>query len=141
MSDYDAIIRFRKWELDGLRRELSDLDARCQEVEDLIREQDEFVEAERSAETDVMVGMNYGAFAQAALERRAQYLVILEDRNAELEEKREVVREAFQEMKKIEVARDRALAAAVAKENRYEQTELDEIALQKHTRKLSGADF
>lgn len=141
MSDYDAIIRFRKWELDGLRRELSELDARCQEVEDLIREQDEFVEAERSAETDVMVGMNYGAFAQAALERRAQYLLILEERNKELEEKREIVREAFQEMKKIEVARDRALAAAVAKENRYEQTELDEIALQKHTRKLSGADF
>ena len=59
----------------------------------------------------------------------------------ELEEKREIVREAFQEMKKIEVARDRAQAAAVVKENRFEQTELDEIALQKHTRKLSGADF
>ena len=141
MSDYDAIIRFRKWELDGLRRELAELDASRQEVVDLIRKQDEFVEAERSAETDVMVGMNYGVFAQAALDRRAQYLLILEERDKELEEKREIVREAFQEMKKIEVARDRALAAAVAEENRYEQTELDEIALQKHSRKLSGADF
>lgn len=141
MSDYDAIIRFRKWELDGLRRELSELEAARQEVVDIIREQDEFVEAERTAETDVMVGMNYGAFAQAALERRAQYMIILTDREKELEARREIVREAFQEMKKIEVARDRAFAAAVVKENRYEQSELDEIALQKHTRKLSGADI
>ena len=141
MSDFEAIIRFRKWELDGLRRELSDLEAVRQEVVDAIREQDEFVENEKSAETDVMVSMNYGVFAQAALERRAKFLIILEDRDKDVEDKREVVREAFQELKKIEVARDRNLAAAKAKENRLEQADLDEIALQKHSRKLSGADF
>lgn len=141
MSDYEAIIRFRKWELDGLRRELSELEASRQEVVEAIREQDEFVEAEKAVQTDVMVGMAYGTFAQAALERRAKYLLVLDERDKEVEDKREIVREAFQEMKKIEVARDRAKAAAKIKENRYEQTELDEIALQKHTRKLSGADL
>ena len=141
MSDYDALIRFRKWELDGLRRELSELEAGCQEVTDAIREQDEFVESERSAQTDVMVGMSYGAFAQAALDRREQYLVILKEREAEAEEKREVVREAFQEMKKIEVARDRALVEINKQESRREQGELDENALQKHTRILSEADI
>ena len=141
MSNYEAIIRFRKWELDGLRRELSGLEAERQEVVDAIREQDEFVESEKSAQTDVMVGMNYGAFAQAALDRRNKFLVVLEERDKEVEEKREVVREGFQELKKIEVARDRAQAAAKVKENRIEQTELDEIAIQKHSRKLSGADL
>lgn len=141
MSDYDAIIRFRKWELDELRRELADLEAKRQEVVDSIREQDEFVESEKTAETDVMVGMSYGVFAQAALERRAKFLLILEGRDKEVDGKREIVRDAFQELKKIEVARDRALERAKLKENRLEQAEFDEIAIQKYSRKRQAADL
>jgi flagellar protein FliJ len=136
VSQYDQLVRLRDWELDEKRRALAELLA---EVDALVNKrqalEDEVEREKEIASTSFEASMNYNAFANSVIMRRAQIDAEIEALQEAVDDANQVVLGAFQELRKSEIVRDDFDAGERLKESRREQMELDEIAQTLHRRK------
>lgn len=137
MADLDPLIRLNKHALDEKQKVLARL---YNDVEKLLRRKAgmlDQIETERNvtdAEIDSMMMQAYLAYL-----RRAKHDIAAMDAQVAKVEKRieEVIdemREAFGELKKIEITRDRRLAELEAENKRREDALFSEIALDQYAR-------
>ncbi|RME64629.1 MAG: hypothetical protein D6782_07885 [Alphaproteobacteria bacterium] len=134
MKRYDQLIRARKWGLDGLRRELGELEAMRAEIEGQIARLDRALVEEQLLAVRAGMLADYGAYASAAQHRRRAYEESLRALATQIAAKHDEVKAGFQSLKTIEVAAERMAERTRQARLRREQAALDEIAITRHQR-------
>ena len=130
MSNLKTVIRLHKWQLDEKRRALSELqNLRDRLVDELMRLREMVRHEQETARNDPAVAFGYPAFAAAARDRdlRLQQSIAQVDR--QIEAATEEMAEAFQELKRFELAEEERLKREREKIRRKEDAMLDETAL------------
>ena len=135
MSVMEKLIRFHKFDLDEKRRylrELEEQEARIQEAIDAI---DQEVQSEQAfSRGEANFAPYYGGYATRTKARREALVDELSKAHEIVEQARETVVQAFEELKKYEITKDQQDHRVYLEEERQTQIELDEIALTTHQR-------
>jgi flagellar export protein FliJ len=125
-----TVIRLHKLQLDEKRRVLAELqnlgDRLRAEIERL---KEEVLREQAMAQQDITLAMSYVAFAQAARERGQKLTQSLGQVDVQIAIATEQMAEAFQELKRFELAEEERLKREREKQKRKEADMLDETAL------------
>ncbi|WP_417317149.1 flagellar FliJ family protein [Emcibacter sp.] len=131
----DGMIRLHKWQLDEKRRQLTELETMRDDL--LARKEDlakQLVAEQEKVASSQVVNISYASFATAVAQRQENLMGSLAEIEASIEEMKDQVSESFKELKKYEVVEQRERERQMAKENRRQQADLDELAIQMHRR-------
>ena len=136
MADLKGLIRLRRHELDERRRELGELNAQVEALNEQRRAVLQKLEKEKNlAAVDINAAQGFGQYLNGALNRCRDIDAEIEIVMVEVEKATDIVRTAFMEVKKLELTqenRDEAEAAVLAK---LETADLDEAGLTAHRRR------
>jgi len=125
-----TIIRLQKLQLDEKRRVLAELqnlgDRLKAEIERL---KEEIVREQATAREDFAVSYTYANFAQAALERGRRLGESLAQVEVQISVATDQMAEAYQELKRFELAEEERLKREKEKQKRKDAIMLDETAL------------
>ena len=140
MKGMPGLIRLHRWQLDEKRRQLVEL----QRLQDELQEQLARLEAEikgeqRTAAVEVATTA-YGPYAQLAVMRRTKINHSLADVGRQINEARDAVSEAFQELKRSELLQEQRQKRALAVADRRATIEQDELGLRNYRRQQSERD-
>jgi len=132
-----TLIRLAKWTVDEKRRVLTALQAREDQILAEIRAAEaRLIEEQRLASSDATgIGMFYGAYAQAWLDRRAQQEASLAAVRQQIVQARDALADAFSELKTYEITERERRKRAQEERDRKEQAFLDEVGLNIHRRR------
>ena len=140
MSVIEKLIRFHKFDLDEKRRDLRDLDEQEARIQEEIDRIDQEVESEQVfARGTADFATYYGGYARRTKDRRETLELERVKAHSEVENAREIVVQAFEELKKYEITKDHSDHRASIEEERQYQIVLDEIALTGHLRKSTSS--
>jgi flagellar export protein FliJ len=142
MSALGSLVRVHTWALNEKRQTLSGLEALGEKLRNDLEGLEAELRQEQSAATASIEGtIAFPAFVAAALERRKRLRVSIANLDLAIEAAREEVREAYQEVKKYELARDNHEHRERDRIALRERKALDELAGTLHRRKkMSQAD-
>ena len=136
MSVIDKLIRFHKFDLDEKRRVLRELEEKEASVQQTINNLDEEIRAEQSfSRGQADFAPYYGGYASRSKSRRDTLESELSHVHLEVEASREAVIQAFEEIKRYEITKDRQDHREYLETERKSQIELDEVALTAYQRK------
>ena len=107
MSVIEKLIRFHKFDLDEKRRVLRDLEEQEASVQQVIDSLDQEIQSEQSfSRGQVDFAPYYGGYASRSKSRREALESELAKAHEQVEAAREVVTQAFEELKKYEITKD-----------------------------------
>ncbi|AWJ87160.1 flagellar export protein FliJ [Azospirillum sp. OGB3] len=130
MSSLKTIIRLQKWKLDEKRRALAELQNLADRLQAEIERLKEEIAAERdTARGNVEYAFTYSNYIQAAMERGKRLTQSMGQVEAQIAVATDEMAEAFQELKRYELAEEERLKREKEKLKRKEATMLDETAL------------
>ncbi len=136
MSALGSLVRVHTWALNEKRQTLAGLEGLGQKLRKDLEGLEVELQQEQSAATDSIEGtIAFPAFIAAALERRKRLRVSIANLDLGIEAAREEVREAYQEVKKYELARDNYERREQDKLELSERKALDELGATLHQRK------
>lgn len=142
MTTLGSLVRVHTWTLNEKRQKLTGLE----ELADKMRGDLKSLEAElrneqRSAADSMEGAVAFPAFVAAALARRKKLHESIANLDFAIEAARNEVREAFQEVKKFELARDNQERRERERAAKREQGVLDELGVTMYRRKKAfGGD-
>lgn len=140
MSVIEKLIRFHKFDLDEKRRVLRELEEQESRIQEGIDRINQEVESEQAfARGTADFAPYYGGYAMRTKGRLEALEVELGKAHGEVEDAREIVVQAFEELKKYEITKDQDDHRAYLEEERQDRIELDEIALTGHLRKSTSS--
>lgn len=130
MSSLKTIIRVQKWQLDEKRRALSEL----QNLADRLNTESERLEEEiraeqQTARNDFNAAFTYAGFARGAIDRRRRIADSIRQVQGQIETATEQMAEAYQDLKRYELAEEERLKREREKQKRKDEALLDETAL------------
>ena len=129
MSTLDTLSRIARREAENIERQLAAVEGRLWMVRERIRAHDSAMFGEQElARTTTEGALAFGAFAQLALSQRRMIVAEEEALAGEVNMLRDTLRDAFIELKKIEILIDQQAQRAAQEETRQEQIAMDEIA-------------
>lgn len=139
MKGLSTLIRYHGQLLDEKRRALAEL----QGLADRLRQQlvdlgEEMKREQAVAGTSVELSMTYHNYAVVLIERRENLEKMIADVDQQIVAATNEVADAFQELKKYEIAKANRDKRAEEEANRREQTEFDEMGLSIYRRRESG---
>ena len=130
MSSLKTIIRLQKWKLDEKRRALAELQNLAERLQAEIDRLKEEVAAEReTARGNVEYSFTYINYIQSAMERGKRLTQSLGQVEGQIAVATDEMAEAFQELKRYELAEEERLKREKEKLKRKEANMLDETAL------------
>lgn len=130
MSSLKTIIRLQKWKLDEKRRALAELQNLADRLQAEIDRLKEEIAAEReTARGNVEYSFTYSNYIQAAMERGKRLTQSMGQVEAQIAVATDEMAEAFQELKRYELAEEERLKREKEKLKRKEANMLDETAL------------
>jgi flagellar export protein FliJ len=136
MSALESLIRVHRWQLDERRRYLSGLDALAERLRaDALRVEEEARGEARAAGLFPEAGRTYPLFIRVLIERRRKIERSIAEVEAQIEEAREAVSEAFREVKRYELAAANRARDAQSRVARRQRREEDALAIDLHRRK------
>ena len=136
MSQYDQLVRLQEWELDQKRRMLADAESEVLALADRRRMLEEELEHEQEiAANSVEASLHYGTFANQIMARREALDSEILAKEGEVRAANNTMVEAYQELRKAEIARDKHNEEELRKAARLEQLEFDEIGRNLHLRR------
>jgi flagellar protein FliJ len=136
VSALNSLVRVHSWALDEKRQKLAELDGLADKLRaDLQALEQELVQEQSAASGSVEGSIAFPAFVAAALERRKRLRDSIANIELACNAARDEVNQAFQEMKKFELARDNQAAEEQEEAARREQTAMDEMGVELHRRK------
>jgi len=129
------LIRLHRWRLDEKRRRLTDLERLAAELRERRARLAAELRAEQEAARSSIEGQFiYGSYARAVIERREKLAQSIASAEEEVAEAAAQVTEAFQELKRFELAQAQRERAVRARAARIEQALLDETGLERYRR-------
>jgi|GEM_PF-2746613 len=137
MAQLDQLIRVKKWNLDIARRELVELEQMRDDIKERIDRIEKGLVEEQILASKSGLLTNYGDYAKKELNRRDCLSASLTDIELQVKAKLEEIQMAFEELKTVEIAADRAAERRAFKLRRREQMTLDDIAGQRAFRNAS----
>ena len=136
MSALGSLVRVHTWALNEKRQTLAGLEELADKLHGDLEALKAELQREQSAATDSIEGtIAFPAFIAAALERRKRLRVSIANLDLGIEAAREEVREAYQEVKKYELARDNHERRERDRLALRERNALDELGATLHRRK------
>ncbi len=128
MKNLVTLVRLHKWRIDENTRKLADLESLAGQFHRQIADIGDRLSAEaRLAGDSVESAASYSNFMQAETARRAALEQSLTDLEREIAAAREQIATAYRELKSYEIVVERKREHAKLKENRRQQSILDEI--------------
>ena len=130
MKSRKSLIQLRRFEVDERRQTVADIEAMMEELQQMVidLERQIEVEQEKAGVSDVN-HFAYPTFAKAAIARRDNLKNSCAELEVKLEEARDQLAEAFEELKKVELIEERDAERVRVHEASKEQAELDEIGI------------
>lgn len=129
------LIRVHDWEVDEARRRLGDLLAVQEDLKrQLQRLEDELRREQALAYENPETATFYGAYADGVIQRRERLTESIRKMDGEVEAAREVVRNAFRELKKYQIAQEARDLEEKKERDKLEQGALDEMGLMRSVR-------
>lgn len=142
MARLKALIRVRRWELDQKQRELADLNRKAEAVvAEQMRLQREMEAEQKTAMDHPEFAFTIAAYAARVILRQEQLEHHLRQLERLMDQKRDEIRIAFQEVKKIEIAEERRMEAEREKLRQKEAHTLDEIGIEGFRRQQNADDI
>ena len=133
MTAIAKLIKIHSFQLDEKRRELKDLEDQAAKIEDALANLINQVEAEKKLSYENSeVHRDYPNFIRVALDKRDQLNQDLMAARGLIETAREGVAEAFAEVKKYEIVKQKYDDEVAEELDRRDQMDLDEVALNNH---------
>lgn len=125
----DTLIRYHRWQLDGLRREMADLQDARAKVQAAIDGVDQSIAHESAALTpETAATFDMGIFVEGQLKRRHQFERQRDRLDEDIIQLNDRIAAAFEEIKRFEIVRDRRAEEAAMAERRAEEAFYDEVA-------------
>jgi flagellar export protein FliJ len=130
MKSRKSLIQLRRFEVDERRQTVADIETMIGELLQMVidLERQIEVEQEKAGVSDVN-HFAYPTFAKAAIVRRDNLKNSCAELETKLEEARDQLAEAFEELKKVELIEERDAERVRVHEAAKEQAELDEIGI------------
>jgi flagellar export protein FliJ len=139
MADLNPLIRVRKHAVEQKQKFVAELYRQAEELQaqktTLLTQLDE--EQEKVQEFGVEMLSYFGPYSEAVKERVAEIDQAAATLESRIEIAREDMREAYAELKKIEIAKENRETAEEKARNKKESDELDDIAIEGYRRKQS----
>lgn len=139
MADLDPLIRVRKHSVEQKQKFLAEL---YRQADEFLRQR-ETIQQQVRDEREALEGMNsvemlaaFSAFAEAAKTRIADIAESMKKLDVRIEIAREDMREAFSDLKKIEITQERREAEEFRILEKRQMDLLDEVALDGFRRKV-----
>lgn len=128
MRSRKTLIQLRRFEVDERRQIVSDIETMMVDLQQISVDLERQIQAEQERTgVDDVNHYAYPTFAKAAIQRRDNLNNSVKDLEVKLEESRDLLVEAFEELKKVELIEERDAERVRAKTAAREQAELDEI--------------
>lgn len=133
------MIRARRWQLDGQRREIAALEAIAAARRDAAtRFEIEVIREQERARLDDVGAYAYArGYADAVIAHRASLARALVAAESAVDERRAAIAESFADLKRLEIARDARLRRERLERDRRAANALDELAIDLHRRRPS----
>ena len=137
MADLNPLIRVRKHTVEQRQKFLAELYRQAEELQD---QKDSLLttlqsEREKTKELGVEMLSYFGPYSDAVKDRVEDIDHAMEKLNFRIEVARDAMREAFAELKKVEITQERREEEEQAELKKKESDELDEIAIETFRRK------
>jgi flagellar FliJ protein len=135
-SGLHTLIRLHKWRLDEKRRALAELQALADKLaKDAERLEQEITAEQEIARSSPEAAFGYGNFAKLSIERRRRLAQSVAQVEQQIAGATEEMAEAFQELKRYELAQEGRDRRDEAKRKERENAALNEVALSGFTRR------
>ena len=135
----ETLIRLHRWQVDERRRQVAELEALAEKLrQELVKLAEERAREQVAAGANLLTRHVYPGYIRRALQRQKTLEQSLAEAEQQTAQARDVLAEAFQELKRYEIAqanRERLRLNAAA---RRERLETDAIALENYRRRASG---
>jgi flagellar export protein FliJ len=130
MKSRDTLIRLKKFQVDEMRRRVTQIEAMIADFQRMSAELEREIatEQERAGINDP-THFAYPTYAKAAIGRRENLLQSIAELETQLDDARAQLADAFEELKKVELLDERDQARGRAEEDAREQADLDSIGL------------
>lgn len=136
MKGLDTLIKLKKRDLDDIRRELGSLENQKQQLIDASQKLSEDLRREiETAGRQPEMSQFFGGFSKRIKNRQEEIAQEVKNLDKKIEVIREQVREAFGELKKLEIAKQQKKQREEKEAQRKETIQLDEIAGQQDRRR------
>jgi len=130
MKSRETLIRLRKFQVDEKRRRVAQIEGMIAEFDRIAGDLEREIKVEQDRAGIHDPGhFAYPTYAKAAIQRRENLKRSADELRTQLDEAKEALGEAFEEMKKIELLDERDQMRERAEEDAREQAELDAVAL------------
>ena len=140
MKGLKSLIRLHKFRLDERRRGLQELETLRQRLNAMLARLKAEVSAEkRTVESAPEMAFAFADYAASARERRLKLIDSVDETERQIEQARDAVNQAFQELKKYEITQANRERLAAQRAARLEQAKLDEIGLTVYRRRDRAA--
>lgn len=135
MKTLKTLIKFHQQQLDVLRREMGSLESQKVQILAMVqRIRDEMTREIELAQKTAELGVLFGDYVKRIRTREESALKEVREIEVKMDILRELIRDAFIELKKFETALDNRKKEARKKEDKRETNQLDEIAAQRFQR-------
>jgi len=139
MKTLERMLSMAQLTLDTERRALSDLEAVREDLANrIIRIDGEIASEMAAAETNPELLRTLSEYLRAARDRQARLRNSIADLDAQIEDAREKVSEAFREKKRFEQVLESRKAERKRRLDRREQSRLDELGLQQRGQRAAS---
>ena len=130
MKSRETLIRLRKFQVDEKRRRVAQIESMVADFDRMATDLDREIETEQTrAGIHDPTHFAYPTYAKAAIQRRENLKHSADELKVQLNDAKDALAEAFEELKKVELLDERDQQRERAAENAREQAELDEIGL------------
>ncbi len=130
MKSRKSLIQLRRFEVDERRQTVADIETMIGELQQMVIDLERQIETEQEkAGVSDVNHFAYPTFAKAAIVRRDNLKNSCAELETKLEEARDQLAEAFEELKKVELIEERDAERVRVHEAAKEQAELDEIGI------------
>ena len=130
MKSRESLIRLKRFQVDEKRRRVAQIETMIAEFERMSADLDREIETEQNrAGINDPAHFAYPTYARAARTRRDNLMNSANDLRVQLQDAKEALAEAFEELKKVQILDEREQGRERSAEMAREQAELDRIAL------------
>jgi flagellar export protein FliJ len=130
MKSRETLIRLKKFQVDDMRRRVTQIEAMIADFRRMSDELEREIATEQErAGIDDPTHFAYPTYAKAAIGRRENLLQSAAELEAQLDDARAQLADAFEELKKVELLDERDQARGRIEEDAREQADLDSIGL------------
>jgi flagellar export protein FliJ len=130
MKSRETLIRLKKFQVDEKRRKVAQIEAMIAEFERIAAELEREIKTEQErAGIHDPAHFAYPTYAKAAMQRKENLKRSADELKGQLDDAKEALGEAFDELKKVELLDERDQARERADAAAQEQAELDAIGL------------